>query len=419
MQVLPLVSSFFRSPAPLSLSIVVLDNISIVADSAEKVAQEKRLAHVLEVRYALDTQIPTDPDEGPSVHEPTTSSSARSGTPDGTTAGDDGAANIPWYAPGTEPPPEETAAPSLSVMDLLRAHGGYLDDAALVEILSKLPYDLQALEMGTLRSLLQDNEALQTVLRHDNTVDETALATFKRSLELASRGRSSRFEHYDPGAAESGGRKSRWGGEEGPVGGYPPNQSYDFDYDYDPYGPPRSRDYGDYDRDRDRPPVGGGWSTGYDAPPAPRSSLSVVDMRDRRHAAPQGRFPTTKAATACRFFNTAKGCQFGDKCSFGHFLPNDAPPRAMSERDAYVVENAEVERARWGGPGHSGPGHSGPAHSGPGARRFGDMPRQTSGPGSRLHSQTVDLTAKAAGGADVVDLTNGNAPAKRAKTRFN
>lgn len=39
-------------PAPLQLSIVVLDNITIVADSAEKVAQEKRLAHVLEARYA-------------------------------------------------------------------------------------------------------------------------------------------------------------------------------------------------------------------------------------------------------------------------------------------------------------------------------------------------------------------------------
>jgi hypothetical protein len=37
-------------PQPLVLSIVVLDNISIVADSAEKVAQEKRLAHLLEVR---------------------------------------------------------------------------------------------------------------------------------------------------------------------------------------------------------------------------------------------------------------------------------------------------------------------------------------------------------------------------------
>lgn len=40
-------------PQPLVLSIVVLDNISIVADSAEKVMQEKRLAHVLEVRYAV------------------------------------------------------------------------------------------------------------------------------------------------------------------------------------------------------------------------------------------------------------------------------------------------------------------------------------------------------------------------------
>jgi hypothetical protein len=28
----------------------------------------------------------------------------------------------------------------------------------------------------------------------------------------------------------------------------------------------------------------------------------------------------SKAAIPCRFFNTAKGCQFGDKCAFGHFL---------------------------------------------------------------------------------------------------
>ena len=37
-------------PAPLSLSILVLDNLNVAVDSAEKAAQDKRLAHVLEIR---------------------------------------------------------------------------------------------------------------------------------------------------------------------------------------------------------------------------------------------------------------------------------------------------------------------------------------------------------------------------------
>jgi hypothetical protein len=43
----------YSRPQPLALSIVVLDNISIVADSAEKVLQENRLAHILEIRYVF------------------------------------------------------------------------------------------------------------------------------------------------------------------------------------------------------------------------------------------------------------------------------------------------------------------------------------------------------------------------------
>jgi hypothetical protein len=45
--------SLYYRPQPLALSIVVLDNISIVADSAEKVLQENRLAHILEIRYVV------------------------------------------------------------------------------------------------------------------------------------------------------------------------------------------------------------------------------------------------------------------------------------------------------------------------------------------------------------------------------
>lgn len=47
----------------------------------------------------------------------------------------------------------------------------------------------------------------------------------------------------------------------------------------------------------------------------PISQVSNID-----HSAKNLKFPSTKAATPCRFFNTVKGCQFGDKCPFGHFL---------------------------------------------------------------------------------------------------
>eukprot|EP01032_Pedospumella_encystans_P027756 gene27756-31354_t len=291
----------WRTPAPLSLSIVVLDNISIVADSAEKIAQEKRLAHVLEVRYALDTQIPTDPDESPSVHEPSSSSSAQ--MQDGTAAGDDAAATIPWYAPGTEPPPEEVVAPVASAAEILRtSRNGYLDDNTMAELIPQLPYSLQTLERNTLRSLLQDPEALQSILRHDNTVDELSLSAYQRNLymENNARERTSRFGGYEPtgaGLDGDGARRSRWAVDgAGPPGGYPPSQPYNFDYDYgDTYAPPRAGSVGF--NEYDRPPAAWG-NPGYDAPPAVRpGGLSMMDMRDRRQAAPQGRFPTTKAAT--------------------------------------------------------------------------------------------------------------------------
>lgn len=40
-------------PTPLVLSIAVLDNMSAAAESKEKEAQDKRLLHVLEVRYVV------------------------------------------------------------------------------------------------------------------------------------------------------------------------------------------------------------------------------------------------------------------------------------------------------------------------------------------------------------------------------
>lgn len=417
-------------PAPLLLSIVVLDNITIVADSAEKVAQDKRLAHVLEVRlvtvpfqcshfskfstinflsssssrYADDPHIPADPDEAASVYE-VISSSGGSGTQSGTLAGDDcECTSIPWYIPGTEPPPEkELPPPPLDPLAAL-ANGAYLDDTALAKIMLQLPYSLQALDFPVLRALVQDPAALQAVLRPDGSVDDFNLATFQRSIG-AGRERTSRFDSYrggdmggvgppvflPPSDLNGPGRRSRFR-DAGPDamhvdnfggGGYGPGtQPLDYEYDYDPYGPPRSAHYDD------RPPAD--WNVDYgDTHLPPRVDPMLMSAGPRRNTgAPQQRFSSTKAATPCRFFNTAKGCQFGDKCSFGHFLPpSDLPP--VGAMDVYQPDNGPLsDRAsRWG---------SAPAATGPGTRRFGpgdSMPMAgpgmgaRSGPGSRLHSQ--------------------------------
>lgn len=84
---------------------------------------------------------------------------------------------------------------------------------------------------------------------------------------------------------------------------------------------------GDRDRERERdrdmnrrPPGGPG------GPP-----LGTGPLGDAMGGPPRKRFPTTKAATPCRFVFTAKGCQFGDKCAFSHAPPADGmmlpPPR--------------------------------------------------------------------------------------------
>ena len=63
---------------------------------------------------------------------------------------------------------------------------------------------------------------------------------------------------------------------------------------------------------------------------------NIIDDHNNTRIRSTGDFPTTKASTSCRFFNTRTGCRFGDKCPFGHFLEpgsvissslNGPPPR--------------------------------------------------------------------------------------------
>jgi hypothetical protein len=36
----------------------------------------------------------------------------------------------------------------------------------------------------------------------------------------------------------------------------------------------------------------------------------------------KNKFSTGKSSIPCRFFNTNRGCQFGNNCEFGHFAEN-------------------------------------------------------------------------------------------------
>mmetsp|Transcript_15275 Transcript_15275/g.25496 ORF Transcript_15275/g.25496 Transcript_15275/m.25496 type:complete len:885 (+) Transcript_15275:20-2674(+) len=110
----------WRTPKSLSLSIVVLDNIGAVAESAERETQERRLATVLEVRYLDDSLIPLEPDEAASAKEDSSFSSI---------GGSSGERDIPWYQPGTEPSPLEAEEFSLRARErqgqgMIAAGGG-------------------------------------------------------------------------------------------------------------------------------------------------------------------------------------------------------------------------------------------------------------------------------------------------------
>jgi hypothetical protein len=302
---------------------------------------------------------------------------------------------MPWYIPGTEPPPEEIVVPAPAVDSFGTSHfgpgpGGYLDDAAMNALIPQLPYGLQTLNMHALRILVQDPTLLQSVIRSDGQVNEVTLSAFLRSLGADALHGSGHFGgNGAPSYPDAGPRRSRWGGDAPPADigrgggdpyGRPPPAQYEFDYDYDPYAAPRGAGgFGD------RPPAqswGGDYldqsgPRGPDLGGPPRSSVSN-----------QKRFPTTKASTPCRFFNTAKGCQFGDKCSFGHFLGvrslSEMPPLGpvgggMPESFAPPEMQPERANSRWGG---AAPALAPPAAAmGPGRNsRFGGPGR--SGPGS-------------------------------------
>ena len=93
--------------------------------------------------------------------------------------------------------------------------------------------------------------------------------------------------------------------------------------------------------------------------------------RSRSRGEAEQKFPTTKSAVSCRFFNTRKGCQFGDKCPFGHFMEETPPPvenRKYGSGSGPSSSNNGSGRDGFYGSGTRGSGQGG-SRSSPGGKR--------------------------------------------------
>lgn len=109
-------------------------------------------------------------------------------------------------------------------------------------------------------------------------------------------------------------------------------------------------------------------SSSYGGGGAPlQSSKGNVDRRGIK-------WTSTKAATACRFFNTSKGCQFGDKCQFGHFGAVDSAPLQVEDSfdSGLTMEMGSVgnKGTRWGPAGNNNAGVNMRRGNGPGGPGF-------------------------------------------------
>jgi len=420
----------WRTPKSLSLSIVVLDNIGAVAESAERETQERRLATVLEVRYLDDSLIPLEPDEAASAKEDSSFSSI---------GGSSGERDIPWYQPGTEPSPLEAEEFSLRARErqgqgmIAAGGGGAAADHVTTQqpfnpeyaaIIAQLPPSLQQLGVETIQMIVQDPALLQSIMRPDGTVDEHRLSI----LQQHSRSNSSylpyphsqqsllppQLQHYQQqqpqpqqqapfghplGAGAGGGggmRSSRFSqpagggsgigsgsmGVGGPAVALDAFQAHAQAVLLSGSAAAGGRPAGGPGPGPGGGPGGGGggrrsqsrWTGGGGGDDIHVSHSMNMNMNmnmnnnnhnnNHNHSNPAvvaggggggvgGRFPTTKAATPCRFFNTSKGCQNGDKCPFGHFLPDNGAGN-MNARGPGGGGGPGRGRGPGGGPGGGG-----------------------------------------------------------------
>jgi hypothetical protein len=86
------------------------------------------------------------------------------------------------------------------------------------------------------------------------------------------------------------------------------------------------------------------------------SNPSLLGMKGKAGSGKTAKFASSKASVPCRFFNTRKGCQFGDKCEFGHFIGVSAPAPLVPAQQQQQQQQQGVPM----GPGSRQPHFKGP-----------------------------------------------------------
>ena len=148
-------------------------------------------------------------------------------------------------------------------------------------------------------------------------------------------------------------------------------------------GPTLENRAGDWDN-REQLPYGTNLDGGSYLPDGDGAGYGQPPQRKKGGTSKLNRFPSAKAAVPCRFFNTRKGCQFGDKCEFGHFsagaVPNLPVPPQVCETDSdifmYLGLTTKLILTQASGAVFSG------MDSGPGSR-----PHHLKGPGMMQQQQ--------------------------------
>ncbi|CAK9253182.1 unnamed protein product [Sphagnum jensenii] len=219
-------------------------------------------------------------------------------------------------------------------------------------VLQSLPLSLQALEPEILMLLRQDETNIVAILNDDGTVNDWKLNQLRESIRapnLAASGYRGENLYIDRAAYQN-----RY--DDANMGAHLRSHQQSYSDVRNDYAPQRTRTrfsapinhpnvssipYGDFSRNTQNDtsysnrPLDSGWipsalsnepsyldnNISYNSNSL-KSSLNSHEFSvdfESEEAKKKRKFPSTKASTPCRFYNTPKGCQFGDKCAFGHF----------------------------------------------------------------------------------------------------
>lgn len=385
----------FVLPGPWALPIGILDNIGVL-DSKDREKQSRRLAHVLEVRYLDESLIPDDPDVDPAC----------------VNSSSDDVVEALWLSPEEEaelraaqmkygkPLPPSAPSSSKGAQQQMPQQQMMFDMSKEDEynmMVSGLPISIQMLDPLTLQGVLQEPLILQSLLRPDGSVDETRLSLLQtcpsvddyRQVLFGSltSGMGMGMGMMGGGHGNGYGNMPVYNGSGGYNAGFDQQQQHFHQQQLQHQQLPQQPFAGQYAAAQNLP-MGWEHSQGhgsrFEPPGAPNAWNTVSSMNSRQPHMPMGgggmglggpppapslgvpppkRFNTTKAGTACRFFNTPRGCGNGDKCPFGHFLDSSAGSGSAGPMGTGMPMG--------GGPGmgmRSGPG-MGPGPGRGGARR--------------------------------------------------